>query len=279
MMSSLHQRGHVVRHYGHAPLSKIGKEQKWVTRQPELITETLRIMAIPGQSKVLVCTRGIAVSSIAVEGMTGIVEADDLDLVAARSGALHFDVDEFRENLINQLKPQIIESLNALSDDYIPDRFQFLASVGSLYGKEVLLATTLPWITVGDEFGNSILMSPKDVRSKLSQTPEVLISYGLGPWSARTTAKSHFPQATRDALVFPIPDKGQSSPGSFDDRDERTDGELSEHFDEGVPVILSVVVQLISDAWGVKVSALEAARWSRNKSYSLNGYFEKYKLK
>ena len=261
------------------PLAEMREGEKWLTRQPEIITETSRVMAIPEQSMVLVCTRGIAVQSIFVQGITGIVEAPDLDLVAARSEALHFDVDELRATLVGQLKPYIIESLNALLDDYIPSRFEFLAKVGSLYGEDVLQATTLAWITVVDRVGNSTLMSPADLRNKLSKEPEILISYGSGPWTSRTTAKNHFPRATRNALVFAIPDKGQPSPGSYNDPEDITVGELSEHFSEEVPVLLRTVVKLISDAWGVKQQALESTRWSRNKNYTLNVHFDRDKLK
>jgi hypothetical protein len=267
-------------HYRHnIPLAEMREAEKWLTRQPEIITETSRVMAIPEQSTVLVCTRGIAVRSIFVQGITGIVEADDLDLVAARSEALHFDVDEFRARLVGQLKPYIIESLNALSDDYIPSRFEFLAKAGSLYGEDVLLATTLPWVTVVDKVGNSTLMSPVDLRDKLAEVPEILISYGSGPWTSRITAKNHFPSATRNALVLAIPDKGQSSPGSYNDPEEITVGELSDHFRDEVPVLLRTVVQLISGAWGVDQQTLEATRWSRNKNNTLNVHFDRDKLK
>lgn len=264
------------------PLSKIKEAEKWRNRQPEIITETSRIMAIPNQSDVLVCTRGIAVSSIPMKGLTGIVEAEDLDLVAARSEALHFNVAELRATLLDKLKPQIIESLNALSNDFIPDRFEFLATVGSVYGDDVLRNTTLRWITVVDKQGNSILMSPSDLIDKLSGVTEVLVSYGTTPWKATPTAKMHFPAATRNALVLPVPKAGQSYPGSYNDRDEITVGELSEHFERysgAVPVILRVILQLLSDAWAIQSSVLEAARWSRHKTDNLNAHFVKSKLK
>jgi hypothetical protein len=259
------------------PLSKLKKEEKWLIRQPEIVTETSRVMALPGQSKVLVCTKGIAVTSIFVQGMTGIVEAEDLDLVAARSEALHFNVGELRTKLIDQLKPQIIDSLNALSDDFIPNRFGFIANVGSLYGADVLLATTLPWIPTIDKQGNSTLMNSADVGGKLSQISEILISYKSHPWSATKVAREHFPAATRNALVFAISDAGQPDPGSFTDQDDVTTGELSEHF-RTPPIFLQALLQIISNAWRVELGALETSKWSRNKTHNVNVHFDRDRL-
>jgi hypothetical protein len=265
------------------PLSGIKKSEKWLSRQPEIITETSRVMAIPTQSKVLMCTRGIAVTAVHMAGMVGIVEAEDLDLVAARSEVLHFSVDELRAKLLAKLKPQIIDSLNALSSEFIPGRFDFIAAVGRVYGDDVLRGTSLPWITAVDRQGNSSLLSPMDLNEKFLHVTEVLISYGSSPWHATPAAKELFPTATNDALVLPIPRAGQDSPVSFgDDRAGVRVGELSEHFGRGtVPLTLNVVLQIIADAWGVKLSVLEAGRWCRKSktTSNLNAHFAKHALK
>jgi Histidine kinase-, DNA gyrase B-, and HSP90-like ATPase len=261
-------------------LSDLKKHEKWRGRQPEAISETLRVIAIPTQSKVLICTRGVAVQPITVPGIVGIVEADDLDLGAARSEALRFDINALRAKLNDQLKPQIIKALNSLSDDHIPSWFEFLANVGSAYGSEVLVGSKLPWITVVDRVGNAALLNPNDALDKLSQVSEVLVSYGTHPWNIAAVARAHFPLATGNALLFPIPKQRHHEFGSYHDQDEITVGDLSEHFDRYTqpPAFLRGILQLISHAWGIEVKSLETAKWSRNKTYSLQGHLDKTQL-
>ena len=262
-------------------LSEIKAETKWVGRQPEIITETSRVIALPKSSKVLVCTRGIAVTTIRVPGIVGIVEAENLELVAARSEPLQFDRNELRKRLIDQVAPKIVESLNSLSvEGSIPNRFGFIADVGSAYGPSVLLQSSLPWITTVDTIGNSVLINPLEAEDGISAAPEVILCYGPGPWSVSRVAKIHFPTASREALLLPIPTEHQASAGGYDDREEITLGKLNEHFQsyQTTPVLITTLLELISKSWKIPTNTLENIQWSRNKRNSLNAHFVRNKL-
>ena len=263
-------------------LAEIPLDEKWANRQPESTTDTSRVIALPNAAKVLICSKGIAVKSIPVQGIVGIVEAGDLELVAARSETLEWDVQQFRQKLTNELKPKIIQSLNNLANEgSITTRHAFIADVAKAYGKDILLESALPWITLVDQLGNSRLMSALEVREELMRSSEVLISYGPGPWSVDRVSRRHFPLATREALLFPVPTDHQSSIGSYEDRDEITIDELSAHFSRysTIPVLLSALLDLIANAWQIDFKQLTTASWSRNKTNSVNGHFVKTTLK
>lgn len=274
--------GRSARYYGRlASLSRIATYDKWVDRQPESITDESRVIALPQHSKVLVCTRGIAVGSVPVNGIVGMVEIQDLDLVAARSEALLFDANELRQKLLDQVTPNIIESLNALSTEgSIPSRFGFIAEVGKAYGTGVLLKSTLPWLSVVEELGNSVLLSAPQLHDKISAAGEVLICYGVGPWTAFSAAKSHFPTSSRGALLLPIPTAHQAHAGSYSDPDEVTLGELQEHFEDHqeIPVLIRAVLDIVSASWGVSRETLETLEWSRRKAENLCAHFVRKKL-
>ncbi len=189
-------------------LAEISSEEKWGNRQPESTTETSRVIALPNAAKVLICSKGIAVKSVHVQGVVGMVEAADLELVAARSEALKWDIEQFRQRLTDELKPKIIESLNNLANEgSVPTRHGFIADVATAYGQDVLLESSLPWITLVDRLGNSRFMSAQEVREKLLESPEVLISYGPGPWNVDRVARRTLPAGNTGSVVVSSSDR------------------------------------------------------------------------
>ena len=273
------------RHYGSGlrrmSLSKFLASEKWVDRQPEVVTETSRIMALPQHSLVLLCTRGIAVTTVHIEGIVGMIDSEGLELVAARSEIVQFDRAALEQKLVAQITPKIIESLNQFSKEgSIPSRFGFIANVAKSYGISVVLRSSLPWLTVVDELGNASLINASQLKEKISAAPEVLVSYGAGPWEVFRVTKRRFPVASRNAVLIPIPTDNQGRPGSWDDRDEFTRAELRDHFADyrGVPVLITAVLDVISTSWEIPRRVLEASEWVRHKTENVSAHFVRKKL-
>jgi len=253
---------------------ELSRFSKWPERQPEISSDSYRILAIPGRNFVLLCSRGIAVTTIPVSGIVGIVQTDDLVLNAARSAALEWDSKRFREDLIAQLHPKIIQALDELEmEGTVPSRFEFVCHVAQEYGEDLLLRTGLPWITVMEPPGNAILVSAAEFTRRVASALEVLVSFGVGPWSVEKVCREHFSGASPTALLIPVTSVGQPSFGSY--TDERIVlAPLPEHFrrdreEYERAALLLATLKAIAAGWDCDVAQFIEANWSREKTSSL----------
>ncbi len=263
-------------------LRDLEKYNKWPGRQPELIDDVCRILAIPGQGSVLLCSKGFAVGSLHVPGVIGMVNMEDLELNASRSQPIGLDRDQVRIGWLQALHPHIVSSLNELlNEGDVTDRLEFLNSVASVYGRNLLLETNLPWLTIKEPTGDARQISVATLRSRLKGVREVLVSYNVSLWSTARRARECFPGAERDALVVPISSLGQPEPGSYLDRDEEIWAPLEEHFGKEVysgrlekANLLLATIDAISSEWGVPEETFLNAKWVR-KNKSLFGHFSR----
>lgn len=256
--------------------------ERWPGRQPELVTDSFRILAMPNAHQVLLCSRGIAVSVASVRGIAGTAEVGDLELTAARSEPLKWNAQVFREGLMQGLREQIIVGLKNLeAEGRIPSRFGFLSKVEEAYGPGLLLETRLPWVAIIESPGHTRLISPKQLADLVGSRSEVLVGYGLGPWGVESKCREIFPKAGRDTLLVPISDNGEPDHGSYDDKDEFTWGSLKEHFDDkscdGACRLLSTL-EIIASSWEINPAALQNASWCREKSRWVCGHLVRNEL-
>jgi hypothetical protein len=255
-------------------LRSVPEFSKWPGDQPEVVSDTCRVIANPDASHVVLCSRGFAVSSVAMSGMFGLVEVGDIELNAARSAPLGFDSERFRTNLLAQLRPRILESTDRLAlDGMIPSRFAFLRMLADVYGVDLLLETSAPWIPLVESPGNMILLSSAQLQSRLQNSQELLLTYDASPWDADRIARHRYPVAVKNALVIPVPRASGPRVGSYrEEREEAIEGSLAEHFisehgDGGLDdaALLLAVIYAIADAWGKSEDQLKADRWIRQE--------------
>ncbi|HEY33009.1 MAG TPA: hypothetical protein G4O10_07890 [Dehalococcoidia bacterium] len=192
-------------------LSNIDELNKWPDKQPEVISDTERIIAMPNAAHVLICSKGFAVREVAVKGMVGLVDIGDVELNTSRSSTIKWDVEEFRNRVIEMLSPQIISALDALmKEPNIPSRFEFLADVCEAYGYEIITNTELKWISIIKPPGDAILISPDELRKNISEAKEILLIYGgkSDPWNSYSICRKRFSEASDDAIIIPISSDG-----------------------------------------------------------------------
>jgi hypothetical protein len=253
---------------------------KWPGKQPELLDDASRILAVPGQSGVLLCSKGFAVGSLHVPGLLGIVNRDDLELNASRSQPIGLDSIQIRREWLRALRPHIVASLDALlTEGDVPARLEFLNSVASVYGRNLLIETNLPWLTIKEPPGDARQISVNSLGERLHGVREVLITYNVSLWSASRRALERYPEAGRSALVIPVTSLGQPEPGSYTDRDQEIWAPLEEHFgrepySRGLEVanLLLATIDAIADAWKIPTESLTSINWVR-KDKALYGRF------
>ena len=270
---------------GKTDFKEIPDLRKWPGKQPEVLTDNFRVLAIPGSGAVLLCSRGIAIVVADVPSIVGMVEVGDLEMTTSRSAPLQWDADAFRRDLMKSVGPQVLAALKNLElEGRIPNRFSFLSAVADAYGDEMLLATDLPWIPFVEPPGNVRLTTPKELSGLVRKKAEILIGYGTGPWTLESKCRDVFPGASRDALLLPVDDSGEPDHGSYEDKDDYTRCPLKEHFGlrrystGGRAWRLLCTLQIIAEAWNVRQEALLSLDWCRNKQYWLCAHLVRDKL-
>ncbi|MHB1312885.1 MAG: HD domain-containing protein, partial [Gemmatimonadaceae bacterium] len=256
---------------------------RWLGEQPEAISDQYRVLAVPGASGVLLCSHGFAVRWVEVPGLSGIVDDPDVALTASRSAALQWSADDFRERLMATLRPKIADAMERLKDDVsIPSRFPFLTAVARAYGGDLLLGSSLPWMTILERPGHARLIAAAQLREAIRDARELVITYGTGPWNAVSNTRELLPEATSAAVVIPVSDARQPTvreADAYEERQQILTASLPEHFRQRkeelgsrLPeaVLLNLTLELIASEWGRSVADLELALW-RSKSTTMCG--------
>jgi hypothetical protein len=260
-------------HYGGRSfdLSKADKLDKWPRQQPEVVTENLRVLAIPGVERVLICVRGFTVDVVRISGMLGLVDLGDVEVDVARSGLIGWDEAKFRAETLGLLRSKILEALNGLRGENVTSRFKFLVGVADSYGLALLTETTLAWVTVVLPDGSAVMKSPTEVEHMVRDRRELIICYGAGLWSADRLSREVFPEASADVAILPINDADQAEAGSYEDKDQVVWGPVADHFfitHRGKyerAFLLRATLEIIARGWKMKVDDLERGRWCRKK--------------
>ncbi|MBS1902303.1 MAG: ATP-binding protein [Bacteroidetes bacterium] len=238
--------------YDDIPLAK-----RWLGDAPEYVSSDRRIIAIPGYGRVLLCSKGISIQTIRTRGVVGLVDMDDVKLTASRNQTIEWDYSAFNVSTFAELKGGIVRAIGALeSEGMIPSRSEFLVTVISDYGPSVLYESTLPWFNAVLSPGESRLLTTEGAKQLLLDKSEVMLSYGVGPWSSVPGCRARFPGVAPNAVVIPVSRSGQPSlRGSYDDKN--ISGTLESHFHNEPyrsmqrAYLLNAYLEVIATAWGM----------------------------
>ena len=246
-------------------LSKIPPFFKWIGKQPEIISDSYRVLAVPGSGHILLCSKGFAVNTVRVPGFIGIADIGEVELDAARSKALEWDEKAFRSRVAGELNPLILIALNNISkDSNIPARYRFLVRVAKEYGEELLIKTELPWVTIIEPPGDSSLISPESLKNRLATCQEVIVAYGaVNPWNIYSMSKELFPESQNDVPIIPVNSVDQKDVGSYEERVVIWQP-LPEHINLQESPLLKATLYLISEATKIPLENLSQMKWCRS---------------
>lgn len=244
----------------------VGTPKGWRGKPPELCTGEMRVFAEPDANVVLLCSKGFALATLAIHGFAGLVEVGDVQLNAARDELIGWDVQAFRQKVIAELRPKILDGINSFKEERnIPEKLGFVVSVAKQYGYELLVETELPWVCVLEPPGDAVLMSPLDFRKLVAKGREILIGYGgyISPWNVESSCREYFGEAGADALIVPVCSHGQADVPWFTGDQKPKNGPLTSSFGdyEKCPLLVTVL-NLIAAAWKVDVAELVEAPWA-----------------
>lgn len=273
--------------------SSVNRFKKWPDKQPEIINKDFRLLAIPDFGKVILCSRGVAVKTISLKGLTGMANVDDLMLTASRNETIKWNSEEFIEKISSDIKPKIITALNNLvNEGMIISRFEFILKVAKTYGEEIFLESSLPWISIIMPPGEIKLFNVEAATKLLEERDEVILSYGTGPWSTENICRNYFPSASNSALILPINNTNQPSFGKYSEKDiitmdilpkqmkseeEMDNDEESDRYKEAIYLIS--FLKVLANAWKISEVELIYSQWLRYKNSHLCAHFKRKDLK
>jgi hypothetical protein len=254
-------------------LRLLDKRERWPGEQPEVMNPEMRIFATPALDRVVLCSRGFAITTALIAGISGLVEVGDVELNASRSVPIALDAEDLRRTLLDKLRPAIVAATDALSaSGLVANRFEFVRALAATYGADVLAASTLPWAPVIDGPGNTILVNASDLRRRAAAVDEVLIAYNVGTWTADSESRRRYVEAAASALVVHVPVANGPAVGFYTDEKKIVSGHLRQHFmsefSAGVcnlpqAGLLAAVVAVVAHAGGVPEERLYEDSWSR----------------
>lgn len=290
----IYNRYFLYRNRENVEFEAVDRFKKWPSKQPEIINDNFRLLAIPDFGKVILCSKGIAVKTISLNGLTGIINIDNLTLTASRNETIKLDTEDFKERVNCEIRPKIIESLNLLQGEgMVLARFQFILKVAKRYGQDILHESSLPWVSIIIPPGNIQLFNFQDAIKLISEKEEIILSYGTSPWSTESICRNYFPSASDSALILPINNVEQPSFGSYsekeivimdvlpkqlrkleDDIDNDNESELYKD-----ALFLTSVLKMISISWKIDEKKLVYYEWLRKTNKHLCVHFKRNELK
>lgn len=230
----------------------------WSRRWPEWRNRDRRIVAHPFHRMTVICSRGIALSTIYTPGFVGFVNVDEVVPDASRTHARTFSAEQFLREARTAVKASVVENLNGLSEQaFVTPNLEFVETCMALYGTDVVRDSSIRWVSAVRPPGDIEMLNSLDLLERIVRSECVRLSEGTGPWtSMKRWAGAEVLRSERDVEIV----LGTDVRGLRYD-EEKITGSL----DKLVPrrsVGLSFVLELIAEGWQVPIKDLiEAETW------------------
>jgi Histidine kinase-, DNA gyrase B-, and HSP90-like ATPase len=169
----------------------------WPGSRPQFVNFATRAISLGwvGQPAVIRCAQGIAIDVVSVTDVAGLAECGEMLLTVAREGTpSESSAKDLKHRLLKALQPDVIGKLNELERfGLISARIGFLRDLALLYGREVLMKTTVRWIPVIEPPGNLIHRSRIELLESLKGEQRIVLASGVAPGSAYSNAATFIP--------------------------------------------------------------------------------------
>ena len=246
-----------------------GTGEEWLKNWPEYREDRIRLIASFGNTSLL-CLKGFAIQPINTPGFIGVINLNSFTPDASRQRALDVDVSEILKRACAHVRPTVIENLDALaSSAFVIKKLGFLSSCARAYGRETLVKSTAPWISVMRIPGDVKQLSATDFSASLRESTSLFLVSGTGPWSAMKLWADNPSKDHREVGVVFDDDHDSTSPGYLSG-DEEHIGALPEIWSSWQQAeLFATLLGLVAQAWQVNVDALATQDGWHHKSSTL----------
>jgi hypothetical protein len=266
------------------PKLKLGR---WPGKKPEFVRDDERLVCVGGSGGygLVVCSNGIAVQRLPMEGIIGLCEIGTAELpvsrgaIAALSGSSVVDPTEAAERLTERFTDDILPATITRVDELaaygmLPGRIQFLRSLASSFGQSLLHQTSLKWIPVNVPPGDLIHHSREGFEDLVRRQHGILLAVGTSADFAYNIATPHI----ASDLVSELPLVAISAEEVDIDYDDESRLEAEGHGDtiqgpldtlmsmsgsesDWEPILLQFLLECVARAWNLQPKDLRNQKW------------------
>jgi Histidine kinase-, DNA gyrase B-, and HSP90-like ATPase len=253
------------------PLEK-EKASPWVGPWPEYREEGVRLIASFNGFTVL-SLKGIAVEEIHTPGFSGIIDLQHGTPDVSRREFIELDVSSVLSRARMGASSQITASLDALGQGLLVAQHEFLARCIGTYGRQVVLESSLRWISLLKLPGDVELISSSKLRGTLSTARSLFIAYGVGPWTAMKRWISAVPAASAEDIAIVVDNTTRDGPGYLTYGEEKV-GPLAELWPGcSKSALFGTILRIAAEAWQENPERLAGEDGWRQKSNEAWGVF------
>lgn len=248
-----------------------GPEVAWTEGWPEFREEGVRLLAA-FEGVTLLSLRGLAVQTLATPGFVGIIDLQTALPDVSRRNLLRADISGVLSRATVATRSRVVNNLDALGrEGVLVDKLGFIGQCAELYGREVILEASLPWVSLLALPGEVRLVNCADLRAQLAKASSLFLAYGTGPWTAmrRWVGLESGPRLDELAVVL---DDSPSGGLGYHSGDEDKVGKLSDLWTrcEATP-LFGTLLGLAAEAWQVNLDELLSQDGWRHKGSILWG--------
>jgi hypothetical protein len=260
--------------------------QEWPGVQPELSSESQRLLLIPTRSHILVCSKGFAVSTATVSGFAGMIDIEELEVNAARAELVDWNSPKWKSTTLKECRRILKDACDRLGDRaMLQERFRFIESIAAAYGWRTLSETSLRWIPYMAPPGEIRFISARELHSIATDSDQISVVYGADPWSLGPLIRELSLPSIRTPTVLLWKTATAASGSILNEIIRRPLEEMfrspSRTVKRRTPAHITAVVNLISASWSLAPEVLLRVPWAgyRNAgiaaSFSRNAFEEK----
>jgi hypothetical protein len=141
----------------------------------------------------------------------------------------------------------------------------FLDRCAVAYGKEVVLGSRVPWLSVLEFPGNLQLVDSAKAISLVTSAQSVFLSFNSEPWQAMKQWENASPLEDEVALL--LDGQGQPTPDYLGLREEPQIGAIAELWkDWSDSTLFATLIDIVSQAWQITPTDLvQEKEWTHEK--------------
>ena len=241
----------------------------WKSTCPEYVTGKARLIA-SFEGVALLCLKGLALQQIRTPGFVGVIDIDTATPDASRKHALNADVSDILSRARMHIRKSVVENLDLLGDSgFVINEMEFISQCVDLYGPEVLMQSTIPWVSLIAQSGDVRQIPSNEFLAQVRNSQSIYLAYNTGPWTAikKWSALITSSKSPNEIGIVLDGDNDGTRLG-YVSGDEKRIGTLRELWPEcGRGLLFGTLLRLTSEAWQVNIDYLiDQSDWHHESS-------------
>ena len=248
-------------------------EEIWSQHRPEYSNGKVRLVAC-FESTSLLCLKGLALQPISTPGFVGVIDLESAIPDVSRQRAIAADIKALMEHVNRETRSQIVAHLDSLSGrGLLIEKLGFLDECVSVYGRDVIRESSVPWLSFLKIPGEVELISSRQLLTRLLHSRSLFVAYDAGPWTAmrKWVSLDPAPEGREPAIVLDATSRSYGPHYISGDEKTASLAELWPHWQRAS--LFATILGLIAEAWQVNLEELAFQTGWRQSGTTVWGRF------